>query len=774
MIKKCRTFPKMSIDASRISIYCGNGKVCNHNGTTLLQKGYESEPIYYDWPHQPHGVLARMIADAIGCSSCLVLSSLMAEKCNDDKCLSSLHCIDAYSEERMEQSEAAIMRSNFLCHHSQSPFTQLALEQNDVVISNDPRSDVRFPGPTKCHSAMPLDVHNLMIVPLFVVGRPNHIGVVMCVNKKEPFTTCNGFDPEDYSENYQLFFGLSQHLLLSYQERRIMNLERTLEKERRENKEEIKRVTLNTNSFIATMSHELRTPLNAINGYNEIMLANKLGSENAARFAKWLRKQRDATLTLTQLLANILDFAKLKTSGVKLDVKAFSLEDTMNKAMDLCSRDCSAKNIKLSMAISEVPNILVGDEGRISQVIVNLLMNAVKYTTHGFIILRAYGKTNASGQVDLKISVEDSGRGVPPHLQEEIFSEFRQIRDSMSPTAASTQGVGLGLAICKEIVTLMGGRIWVESDGRSGSTFSFTIQLRDQSSMDRMIEVAKASLKDGAVLIVDDQEVNRILMTRMFFQWEMRPHACSTIEEAVMMLESYPKDYFKLAVIDIDLNDESGASLARRITRDRAFDHVALIAASSMGAQFSGSEYFDVVHTKPIAKDKLLEDITRLLEHGYMRKQISVPSSSHKSEQTDGYILIVDDDAGCVSVCEELLDQLGYTKHEAAVNAMEAMQMLAATPNRYEIVLMDVLMPKINGIQCSKLIKNDPVRFGSPTIIALSADATEKTKNAMLDIGAKEFISKPVSLADMQRAFEQYYTSSKPRTKARKKKSKKK
>jgi signal transduction histidine kinase/DNA-binding response OmpR family regulator len=748
----------MSVEPSQVYIYCGARSVCGHSDPVIETPETHTNFAYDEWSlvGSKEGTMAKKIAEIVGCTSVVLLSSLV-KKCQDSNCLNEYHCIDAYTSDDIGMVQSDLLRNKYLCNHMGSPFVRMAMEQNDVVISNDPYADVRF-NKSRCDKSMPLTVETLMVVPLFVSGNSTHIGVIICANKLEP-GQCNGFSPNDYSSRYYFFHDLAVNIMVRSSGDRIDELEKALIVVRKEHKEELSRVTLNTNSFIATMSHEIRTPLNAINGYNEIMLAN---SGDEPRYGKWLRKQRDATLTLTQLIANILDFAKLKTDSVTLNANTFNLTASIKRAIDLCSQEGSLKKIKTSMSVTGVPDRLVGDEGRISQVLRNLIMNAVKYTPpHGYIVVKAVGTRVENGLVELRVSVEDSGKGVPMNLQTDIFHEFRQLRDSMSPTAASTQGVGLGLAICREIVNLMNGKIWVDSDGRSGSTFIFTIQVRDQNSMDLMLKAAKKKMKDGAVLVVDDKEVNRILLTRMFFQWEMRPHACSSIEEALLILESHPNDYFYIAVIDIELSDESGVSLARRIANDVTFGHMALIAASSMGASFEGSDVFDAVHTKPIIKDRLLDDITRLLHDGVVRTQSLLKTVGDNSPRTlrrsEGYILIVDDDESCVVICEELLDQLGFKLHESARNAMDALRMMVAAPARYCIVLMDVLMPQIDGIQCTHQIRSDPARYGTPTIIALSADATEKTKTAMINIGAKEFISKPVMMDELRRTLERHY-----------------
>lgn len=762
----------MSVEPKQISIFCGSSSNCPHKSNVVLEQ-YQFDPsdmkpiqntlaesrrwVKKSIDEEKGDNIPLSVIKDLECTSSIILTNQM--KCEDDRCMEQYHCMDAKTTESMSVLQKTMIKSKHICNHVNLPFVQMALEQNTVVISNDIENDARFKEEYKGPPYDHFGINNCMIVPLYAGTRNIIVGVVICANKIPSENQCCGFSVKDYLKSYHMFDSLGIYLVMKWTDNQLKRMEGMLHQEQVLHKEEVQKITLNKNSFIATMSHEIRTPLNAINGYNELLLTN--GEKLPAQYLGWLRKQRDATLTLTQLIANILDYAKLKTYSVTLNSKPFSMKNCLEKARELCWQECQAKNIKLSTQIGkDIPKILLGDEMRFSQVIRNLISNSVKYTSHGFINVRIDCKRLDSGKLNIFVMVEDTGKGIPLHMQDQIFSEFAQVRDNISPSA-SIQGIGLGLAISREIVNLMGGTIGVESDGRSGSKFHFDVILRDNSDMENMLLEAKSNLKDGAVLIVDDQEVNRLLMTKLFFKWEMRPHTCSTVDEAVLMLESYPVDYFRIALVDIDLINESGVSLAQRIVGDKVYSKIALIAASSMGKNFLGKEYFDVIHTKPIKEEDLLEDICQILHQDYRIRSVpkitTVDGSVISLGRSNGYILIVDDDESSRIVCHELLQQLGYYLHETASNGLEALKMIENKKDHYSIILMDVLMPRINGIECTKRINSEPTRYGTPSIIALTADATDYTKGEILRAGAKDFISKPVTMSCLQKSLEEHY-----------------
>lgn len=772
----------------QVSVYCGDdSEMCNHKEPIFFNIGRGPAVILSEtfaqekrWPSfklsnsaenmldHESGALSKMLIDNVQCTSCIILTSL-PNTCSNSRCKEKMHVLDMMSYETMSRMQDLLAESHMLCLHASYPLARLAAEQSTVLISNcldtDPRIEKKLDIPP-AH----FKLHNIMCVPLMVTAGANvhKVGVALLCNKKVDSISehCQGFNMNDYTDNYTIFADLSAHILTSYHENCMQQLRNTIELQQQRHAKEMAKSVYSQNIFIATMSHEIRTPLNAVNGYNEILMSN-ITAHTPDVFTRCLRKQRDAVLQLAQLIGNILDFSKLKSNGLKLDSKPFNLDACINRAVEINRPDCDAK--RLSMVVKtdpSVPTKLIGDPTRLYQILANIVSNAVKYTTSGFINIESKMVKRDDGYVVIQISVRDTGRGIPESAQEAIFDDFQQIRDCTSPTAASVQGVGLGLSICRELVKLMRGRIWVESDGRSGSTFHFTVCLRDDKTIERMIGEAREKLGQAAVLIVDDQEVNRVLMTRMIIEWGMRPHACSSLDEAVHMLSAFPSDYFRIALVDMDISGESGLMLARRIEHDKAFLNLIVIAVSSVGGSFTGSEEFDAVHEKPIRSDDLLADIIRLLGTGPRRKHSlarSVVEYSHaskvmavsKNRGVEGHIMIVDDDEPSLLVTGEMLENLGYDKSRIHLvsSAREALSELQRTSNIL-CIFMDLVMPEMDGIECTRIISQDPGKYGTPVIIALSADAVDQTRSAVLNAGAEKFVSKPVSMQDLGEMLE--------------------
>lgn len=747
-----------------VSIFCSPTKTCDHNSPQLLTTTTTTATVNsYTWPQlsavenssvirPDSGALAKCISEQMGCSLCFVFTNLM-KSCYMDNCRDTMHVLDIYFSD--EDHSTLLAESSSLCWHSANPFVQLACEQNNIVISNslanDPRVNVEMHPPSNHET-----IYNVMVVPLCMdLGSESRIiGAVFMANKIDVSNSCNGFTVEDYTKRCYMFCDLSSYLLLSFFNNEISRFQSTMERVNMQHSREMSELSTSRDTFIATMSHEIRTPLNAINGYNEILMKH-ISSPNAIStelLATSLRSQRDAVLQLTQLIGNILDFSKLKSKSLTLDSRPFDIRECVRKVITICMPDCAQKNINLSMNIADnVPNVLLGDELRIFQVTMNLLTNAVKYTSHGYIELQISAEVQNNGMHMIKVSVIDTGRGIPLSLQKRIFENFLQIRDS-STTAASVQGVGLGLSISKELVTLMGGELVVESDGRSGSTFAFTVLLRDSKCIDAMIKQIPENFNNSGVLIVDDMEINRVLIRRMFLEWNFTPHACSSLEEAMYTLDTFSNSYFKIVVIDMDIAGESGLTLARRIAKDQKFSKLILLAASSLGSSFAGADEFDAVHVKPLRADAILADIVRLLHNGPTRQiHYDTPSITKKrlrNGDNGGLILIVDDDKPSLDVTKSMLQMLGYDSKNIVTTSSgrTALEMLKNNTGKFLCVFMDLVMPQMSGIECTRIITQEPLVYGKPYIIALTADAVDSTKHNVMNAGAQTFVSKPVSL----------------------------
>jgi len=703
-------------------------------------------------------VFAKTIAEYLNCQICLVFTSL-SKCCHVDNCRYTTHCLDVYTE--FECRHNNFSDSSSLCWHGENEFVLLAQETQSVIVSNSPSNDIRISN-GRILSAEHMSISNIMIIPLIVSTKDSmtRVGFVMLANQK----SSSRFDAQSYIEHFRIFSDLAQHLLICHRDNALKCLTNTLELQQQQHKDQIKNMSMSRDTFVATMSHEIRTPLNAVNGYNEILMRHLSQAARIDReiLANALRSQRDAILHLTQLIGNILDFSKLRSKSVKLESKPFNIDDIITKAIDMCTPTCEEKSITLRKSIAnEIPKKLVGDETRLYQIIMNLLTNAVKFTLSGSIDIIAQIQTSTDKKREniIKISIVDTGRGVPVQLQKTLFEEFQQIRDITS-TSSSVQGVGLGLAISKELVTLMGGTIGMTSDGRNGSTFYFTVCLRDSAQIDNIIsEVHKNVAHCKGVLIIDDQEINRVLLTRMFLEWKFLPYSCASIEEAIHVLHAFSPDHFKLCIVDMDIAGESGLTFIRRICDDELYSHHVYVAASSIGLNFAGSDEFDAVHVKPIHPEELLIDISRLISNGPRRINRSTKLSLRKKRMSNAekHILIVDDDRPSLIVAKTMLETIGCLEADifTASSGNECLRILENDAQRSQwCIFMDIVMPEMSGIDCTKIIIQNPSIYGHPTIVALTADAVEATKTSMINAGAVYYLNKPISLDSLKLLME--------------------
>lgn len=652
------------------------------------------------------------------------------------------------------------------CDLMSEAIVELALKENNVIISNCPGADPRFSPPT-----FPVD--NAAAVPVFLgeMKDAKRIGLVFFANKE------GGFSAADYVAVYPFIMELASRQYARHAERQIAVLSDVLAAEQDRHISEIQRLSRSRDAFIATMSHEIRTPLNAVSGYNELM-AKKAGMHLEQSH---LRKQRDAILQLTQLIANILDYSKLRSESLRLTMKPFSPKTVLQQTVTLCREDAKAKHLSIEMSTKNVPKSLLGDEVRIRQIYLNLVGNAIKFSSVGGSVIVEMSCTERDTMIELTGAVTDTGCGIAQDKQAVIFEEFSQIRET-SETSASVQGVGLGLAICRELVGLMRGKISVDSDGHSGSRFTFSVMLNSASDVAKMVDRMAEYYKGCPVLIADDLEVNRIVLSRALIDWGFRPHTCSSVDEAVHMLEAFPADYFRIALIDIDLAGDSGVRLARIVARDTRLGKILLVAVSSLGTSFAGADEFDLVHEKPIQPSFLLTDLERASHIGPRARTSSHPRSTRSCKMdmlepetiADCHVLLVDDDAPSVSVLEDMLVTLGFCRDKlhTAPSGKAALKILREHVGTITCVLMDLVMPVMSGIECIRVIRNNQETYGCPIIYAVSADAVDKTRLSAVEVGADGFICKPVSMVRLDEMLRVLYRSARPKRSGKKRKTK--